>query len=137
MCIGVETHDLAPPRHDRGWVAGGFGHNRLKYDDAKVRELRVVQVGWAIGDVSSYAPPVTKSRIVKPNDFFITSAATKIHGIKHTDAVEKGDDLEDVLAETLKELRDLAGRGGWLCAVGSTGNGVASGERTCTTACAQ
>ncbi len=99
MCIGVETHDLAPPRHDRGWVAGGFGHNRLKYDDAKVRELRVVQVGWAIGDVSSYAPPVTKSRIVKPNDFFITSAATKIHGIKHTDAVEKGDDLEDVLAE--------------------------------------
>ena len=42
MSFDVETHDLAPDRHERGWTCGEFGHNRLKYNVDAVCALRAV-----------------------------------------------------------------------------------------------
>ncbi len=116
MCVDVETHDLAPRSHEHGWVDGTFGHKRLKYDDALVRRLRAIQLGWTAGDISSGQPPVTKTRLVKPSGFVITEAATEIHSIKHVDAVDGGCDLSEVLAEFLGDVQNLVRAGGRVCA---------------------
>ena len=116
ISIDVETHNLAPRRHERGWVCGDFGHNRLKYDVDEVRALRAVQIGWTIGDITADTPPVTKSRLIKPIGFEITTCASGIHGITNGDAQEHGDDLAQVLTELLHDVYNVACAGGRLCA---------------------
>ena len=116
MCVDVETHDLAPARHERGWTEGTYGHERLKYDDDLVRTLRAVQVGWTIGYINSDDPPVTKSQVVKPDGFVITDAVAKIHGIEHANAVAAGNDIACVLDNFLKDVQSVVNAGGRICA---------------------
>jgi hypothetical protein len=116
MCIDVETHDIAPRKHERGWIPGTFGHERLTVDDSCVRKLRVVQLGWTIGDITSDEPPTTKSRIVRPEGFVVTDEVSEIHDILHKDALENGGSLKLVLEEFLKDVEHLVGAGGRLCA---------------------
>ena len=115
-CFDIETHDLAPGRHERGWEDGDFGHLRLKTDYGEVRALRAVQIGWTVGKVDSSEPPVTKSRLVKPKGFAVTNAAAKIHKIKHDDAAERGGDLGVVVAEFMHDVFEVADAGGRICA---------------------
>ena len=78
--IDVETHDLAPPS-DRVWEVGEFGHLRHRTGIARIRALRIVQIGWTVGDFDSSDPPVTKVRLMKPGGFKVTLAATRAHNI--------------------------------------------------------
>jgi len=115
MSIDVETHDLAPPSK-RSWENGEFGHVRRATDLGRVRALRVVQIGWAIGDFESDESPVTKVRFVKPDGFEITPAAAAIHKITQDLATEGGVDLRDALCELMSDLRAVVEKSGRVCA---------------------
>jgi len=58
---------------------------------------RLVQLGWAIYD-SSRVVRESHSFIVRPSGFSIPVEASRIHGIAHAEAVNAGDDVEQVLA---------------------------------------
>ena len=115
-CFDIETHDLAPGRTKSGWEIGDFGHQRLKTDYKKVRDLRAVQIGLTVGSIDSGEPPKTMTYLVKPNGFTVTDAVSKIHKITHTQAMEMGLDLRFVLSEFLRELFLIVDKGGRICA---------------------
>ena len=116
LCFDVETHDLAPSRHDRGWKDGEFGHHCLKVDFSIVRALRAVQVGWTFGRIDQAEPPKTKKYLIKPVNFEVTDAVSKIHNITHSQASEFGHDLSNVLQELLQDVFAVTGAGGRICA---------------------
>ena len=57
--------------------------------EVAISTLRVVQVGWAIGEVTANEPKV-KARLVLPEGFEIEASATAKHTITHAEAVSHG-----------------------------------------------
>jgi hypothetical protein len=95
---------------------GDFGHYRLKSDYTTVRKLRAVQIGLTVGRIDSEEPPKTTTYLVRPDGFVVTEAASRIHKIKHSQAVELGMDLRFVLSEFLREVFEIVDAGGRICA---------------------
>jgi hypothetical protein len=76
-------------------------------------ELRVVQIGWTFGTFGS--APTTKERLVQPDGFEISDAATAKHGISHSVAASQGAPLVDCLRELLDDVSALKLQGGRVC----------------------
>ena len=112
MGIDIETHRLVPSTADSWWRPGQFGlKTRLTKD--VLAELRVVQIGWTFGAFGSV--PKTKERLVQPECFEISDAATAKHGISHGIAASQGAPLVDCLREFLDDISTLQLQGGRVC----------------------
>ena len=88
---------------------------KTKVDADTIASLRLVQIGWAVGEVSG-GQPEPKSRIVRPDGFTIEHHASSKHRISHELALAEGMPLRDVLQEMLRDVLGAAGRGGRICA---------------------
>ena len=112
--IDVETHALVPPQKSQSWRNGRFGL-QTKVDADTIAPLRLVQIGWTVGEISGDQPE-SKSRIVKPDGFALEPSASAKHGISHEFALAEGMPLRDVLQEMLRDVLGAARRGGRVCA---------------------
>ena len=112
--IDVETHALVPPQPKGAWRAGNFGL-QTKLDLDTIGPLRLIQLGWAFGDLPANSPQ-SKARIVKPDGFQVHPDASAKHRITHELAVDEGRPLRDVLQEMLRDVLGAARRGGRVCA---------------------
>ena len=114
--IDVETHALVPrgPSQASFWRTGEFGFLTTA-DDEALSFLRLVQLGWAYTTDDSEVP-VIKSYLIKPEGFTIESAATEKHGIKHSEALEQGQPLAEVLRVFLDDLASCLEKGYRICA---------------------
>ena len=112
--IDVETHALVPAQKSQAWRAGRFGL-QTKVDADTLAPLRLVQIGWAIGEISG-GQPEPRSRIIKPDGFEIETSASAKHRIDHNLALAEGVPLRDALKEMLQEVLGAARRGGRVCA---------------------
>ena len=112
MGIDIETHCLVPRTADSWWRPGQFGlMTRLAKD--VLEELRVVQIGWTVGSFDSVH--TTKERLVRPEGFEISDAATDKHGISHGFAATHGKPLAECLRELLHDVSSLKCQGGRVC----------------------
>ena len=110
MGIDIET---AGWEDKTKWVKGSidhFGHYNLC--DAQDLDSRVVQVGWAVADVTTNGQNIVKERLIQPTGFVITAKAEKFHGISQERAVAEGFPLAQVLTEFMQDVRDIRRRGG-------------------------
>ena len=114
--IDVETHALVPrgPSQASFWRTGEFGFLTTA-DDEALSFLRLVQLGWAYMEDGSDVP-VVKTCLIKPEGFAIESAATEKHGIKHSEALEQGQPLAEVLRVFLDDLTSCLEKGYRICA---------------------
>ena len=84
--VDIETDDWEEVSTGGSMHRGQYGFlTRCRPD---VFEQRIVQIGWAIGDVA-LASPLGKCRelTIKPESFKISEKATKLHGITNQDAL--------------------------------------------------
>jgi hypothetical protein len=110
--IDVETHTLVSGS-TKWWTRGQFGFlTTIKEED--LASLRVVQLGWAIGEANG--PPDVHDYVVKPEGFCISTDATKKHRIHHEYAVSHGATLPDVLQTMVEAVLDCCARGGRIVA---------------------
>ena len=86
--VDVETHALVPPQPKGIWHAGNFGL-QTKLDLDSITPLRIVQIGWVFGELSTDTPE-SKSRFVKPDGFHVDPDASAKHGISHERALAEG-----------------------------------------------
>ena len=110
--IDVETHAFIEGNLD--FHIGDFGFQR-KVDPVNFGNLKIVQVAWAIAEMSA-AEPNIKSRFVKPEEFVITPEATAKHNITQKHAMIYGLPLGDVLHEMFSDIKDAHAKGGRVCA---------------------
>lgn len=64
---------------------------------------RVVQIAWFITDKDG-AVIEKYGEIIKPEEFEIPEESTRIHGISHKQALEKGKSIKDVLSEMFQSI---------------------------------
>ena len=114
--IDVETHALVPrgPSQASFWRTGEYGFLTTANDET-LSFLRLVQLGWAYVEDGSDVP-VVKTCLIKPEGFTIDIAATDKHGIKHSEAVEHGQPLAEVLRIFLDDLTSCLEKGYRICA---------------------
>ena len=110
FAVDVETHMLAP--ENKVELPNGSGSvsvfKNVQAED--LAHLKLVQIGWAVGDVSLSEPRV-RELLVKPCGFEIDCKATVKHGIAQPDASTRGIPLRDVLSEFVKEFRAACQQG--------------------------
>ena len=107
-----ETHDWLDGTPRKGRI-GAFGWH-TKNDD--VDFARIVQLGWAIGPADSASDVITKSHVVRPEGFNISSRAEKVHKISTDHAMREGRPLADVLEEFMHDVLNAVNKGGRVCA---------------------
>ena len=110
--IDVETNQRVSG-HTKGWRVGQFGFQTKASDDI-LQQLRIVEIGWAVGDMESNSA-VVKSYLIRPDGFSISDEATNIHNISHAAAAADGIPLQRTLGEMLTDVLSCCRRGGRLC----------------------
>lgn len=107
-----ETHDWRDGTTRKGRIGplGWYTNN----DDMAF--ARIVQLGWVVGDGSRDAKVISKSSLIKPQDFQITEKARGCHGITQEAALQNGRPLADVLGEFMRDVSQACARGGRICA---------------------
>ena len=107
--IDLETRDFIKRSNPR--AIGHFGHMcRLHGHDLK---QKIVQIGWASGDVLQHSPlRDASSRLVKPLGFSISDRATKHHGITNELASAAGVELRSALETLMGAVRKVVQQGG-------------------------
>lgn len=113
MAIDIKTHSLSYG-NTKSWKPGQFGFLTTVEKD-NLSSLRIVQIGWAIGD-SSQEHPLVHDRIVIPDGFEITAEATNKHRISHELATSTGHPLRDALRSMIDEVLECCARGGRIVA---------------------
>ncbi len=70
---------------------------------------RLVSLHYEIGyvDDNKFISNIKKNIIIKPRCMFISEESIKIHGITNEEAKEKGQDIEDILNNFLKDISDV------------------------------
>ena len=111
--IDVETHEFVPSTAQSWWREGQFGL-LTRLEEHVLSELRIVQVGWAVGSFESGHPTV-KARIVTPSGFEISGEAAATHRISNEVAISKGQPAREALAEMTADVFSVVARGGRLC----------------------
>ena len=107
--IDIETHDEAPDNH--GVLhKGRFGFFHLC--DPSAFELRIVQLGWAIGGPDSVGATEREEYLVRPEGFSITAGGTKKHGITNERAMSEGLPLREVLERFMSAMARVDEQGG-------------------------
>ena len=92
--IDVETHILVPG-NTKAWVDGEFGFKTTVGPDS-IHAMRIVEIGWAIGDCHC-EEPVVQSCLISPDGFMVSNEATAVHHISHGEAVNHGIPLKHAL----------------------------------------
>ena len=111
--MDLESHGWPPgPSHTR---IGEFGWH-LVAEDGLLDFARIVQLGWTKGYTDLRQNPERKCYLIKPDDFTITSDATKFHKITNAEAVEYGRPLPDVLDEFMADVMAECKSTGQVCA---------------------
>ena len=111
--VDIETHDWTPRcAIDQKGSIGQFGFYNTCLP-CNIDECRIVQIGWAIRDPGDRELVVTE-RLVRPDGFRVSDKATAFHGITHALAAKEGVPLADALAELMRLILELSGRGGRL-----------------------
>ena len=110
FAIDVETHMLAP--ENKLDVANGAGSLSVfkKTTPDELAHLRLVQIGWAVGDVRGGEPRV-RELLVKPVGYEIHSKAADKHGITQDHASSRGLPLREVLSQFLAEFEEACRQG--------------------------
>ena len=111
IAIDVETHVLIPNQPQGSWWQDGRFGIENTVCDSDIAAMFLVHVGWTYCDPGC-AKPITKSRIVRPQGFVISAAASDKHGISHDMAMTQGVDLEVVLADLLKDAEAICSNNG-------------------------
>ena len=116
MAIDIETAGWEYVRKSKIRI-GMFGHATFNTAE-KLKEGRIVQLGWAIGYNNSAPAAVEKreERMIYPAGFTISPGATGIHKIDQKRAEREGQPLEGVLVEFMMEVQGVMERGGRLVA---------------------
>ena len=96
----IETHDLA---ESGGAGIGRFGHPWRS--NASIFRLRIVQIGWAIGDCTLGGTIRERvERLVIPDGFAVSERATKKHGITNERANGDGVQIAQALEEFMRAV---------------------------------
>lgn len=106
--IDVATHILAP-RNTNIWVGGQFGFKRYACSDS-IDAMRIVEVGWAIGDCQCEEPDV-ESYVVRPEGFVVSNESTNAHHISHAAAMTNGIPLPCALERMVTSVLDAVNAG--------------------------
>jgi len=114
MAIDIETHALVPKNIGGSWWRTGEFGLLTTASEVAISSLRIVQVGWAIGDITA-AEPLVKTRLVLPEGFEIEASATAKHRITHACAMSQGVTLKSVLLELTEDMTEAVKSGGRLC----------------------
>ena len=114
MAIDIETHALVPSNVGGSWWRTGEFGVLTTASEVAISTLRVVQVGWAIGEITASEPKV-KARLVLPEGFEIEASAPAKHSITHADAANHGVTLKSVLLELTGDIAEAEQQGGRLC----------------------
>ena len=76
-------------------------------------EQRIVQIGWAVGDLNPCsALQEYKEIIVRPSGFKIAEKASRLHGVTHERATTEGQPLREALLEFMLAIQRVADSGG-------------------------
>ncbi len=110
--IDIETHDWEVRSNVKGGM-GQYGFYTICHPDDFL--VRVVQIGWVIGNVSERDPAV-KEYTVKPEDFTISDKASKYHKITNQAAHLEGTPLRVILLEFIADIRAAVLKGGRVAA---------------------
>ena len=82
-------------------------------DEDNLNYQRIVQLGWVVSKVVVEGElALSKEFLVKPEGFDISTKATGHHKINHSQAVEEGRPLRDVLEEFMRDVIDVHEQGG-------------------------
>ena len=111
LAVDIETHGW-PEGKDFKDLVGAFGFYTTR-DKEQLDFSRVVQIGWIVGTTDLGDEPwISKEYLVKPDGFEVSKKATDFHKIHHSQAVNEGLPLRDVLAEFMRDAADVAEQGG-------------------------
>ena len=108
----IETHDW-PVIPKRGRT--GEFHWFTWKDPVVMKSSRIVEIGWVFGACDPGAQIIKKSMRVVPNDWSVSAKAYAFHHISDEDA-RKGQNLEQVLCEFMKDVQQICSQGGRVCA---------------------
>ena len=106
----VETHDWI---HENKVARIGDFHWFTKTNSAVIKRSRIVELGWVYAEPGAQLSKKTK-RVI-PNGWTVSQQAYDFHKISTEDA-QKGEPLQDILSEFLKDVRSICQQGGRICA---------------------
>ena len=106
--IDVETHILVP-HNTKTWNDGQFGF-KCKVCSDSISTMRIVEVGWAIGDCRC-EEPVVQSYVVRPDGFVVSNESTNVHHISHAEAIKDGIPLPCALERMVTNVLDAVDAG--------------------------
>ena len=108
FAFDIETHDIIR-ENASAWLCGHHGFP-TRVSQSTMKSLRVIQIGWAVGDIHS-AAPTTNSIYVKPDNFKVTAEGTAKHGVTQAFVEEHGLPLMEALNVFLASAQDAFTRG--------------------------
>ena len=106
--IDVETHIIVP-HNTKTWDDGQFGF-KCKVCSDSISAMRIVEVGWAIGDCRC-EEPVVQSYVVRPDGFVVSNESTIVHHISHGEAMTVGIPLQVALERMVTNVLDAVDAG--------------------------
>ena len=78
FAFDIETHDIIR-ENTRAWLCGHYGFPS-RVLQSTMQSLRLIQIGWAMGDIHLHTPR-TASRYVAPDNFEVTAEGAAKHGV--------------------------------------------------------
>ena len=106
LAFDIETHDWLE-EVQKGRI-GQFGWCTIKGERA-IDFARVVQIGWALGRVSTITLHAVETIFVQPKGFEISTKAVQFHGISNRHAAQEGRPLADTLREFMRVVLEAHG----------------------------
>ena len=113
FAFDIETHDIIR-ENASAWIKGQHGFP-ARVSKNTIESLRIIQIGWAVGELQSDAP-ATFSRYVKPESFMVTTDATAKHHLKQAELEAQGEKLDSILKEFVASAQQWCARGAKLVA---------------------
>ena len=95
FAFDIETDDIIR-ENASAWLCGHHGFP-TRVSQSTMESLRIIQIGWALGDIHSDTP-TTSSRYVTPENFEVTAEGAAKHGVTQA-FVEHGLPLGSILKE--------------------------------------
>ena len=106
--VDIETADWVDRK--KSTSKGQFGFFNFCHPDHLMQ--KIVQIGWAMGEVSEGAPLLEyQELLVQPEGFVIAERATALHGITQEAALSRGRPLRDVLCDFMDMVERAEARG--------------------------
>ena len=113
FAFDLETHDIIR-ENASAWRNGQHGF-QTRVSNSTLESLRIIQIGWAVGEIHSDGP-TTYSRYIKPNSFGITTEGAAKHGVTQNFVEDHGLPLESILKEFIASAQEWFARGARLVA---------------------